>query len=291
MAAYETVLRKNVLGFVYWHWHEELQLCLVTGGRVEVSAAGAGEQLEAEDGFFVNSGVPHTVRPLSSDAEYFCVNVRASLLCGPTGSALGMRYIVPLCTDKGMRLAVLTGEGWQKEICRALKKVRRLFVEQPHGFELAVTGVLLEAFQQLLAGMEPKRLKGGDPGCVWMKDVLEFLNGHCSEKVSLAQLAGIAGLCPSEFCRVFKRTMGYTAFDYLCNLRVSKSAEMLAGCPEATVNRIAYECGFSTASAYIGQFRRRTGLTPGQYRRMLRQDAEKMVKKGAEKPPSAGREA
>lgn len=35
LAVYTTVIRRNVLGFVNWHWHEELQFCLVTRGAVE----------------------------------------------------------------------------------------------------------------------------------------------------------------------------------------------------------------------------------------------------------------
>ena len=32
---YRTVLRENVLGYVNWHWHRELQLCIVTRGEVD----------------------------------------------------------------------------------------------------------------------------------------------------------------------------------------------------------------------------------------------------------------
>lgn len=34
-ALYETCLQRNVLGFVNWHWHEEVQLCYVTRGVVQ----------------------------------------------------------------------------------------------------------------------------------------------------------------------------------------------------------------------------------------------------------------
>ena len=34
IAVYETDLEKNVLGYVPWHWHEEIQFCYVVGERV-----------------------------------------------------------------------------------------------------------------------------------------------------------------------------------------------------------------------------------------------------------------
>ena len=41
LAVYESILSKNVLGFINWHWHEEIQFCFVTAGAIS---------------FFVNEG-------------------------------------------------------------------------------------------------------------------------------------------------------------------------------------------------------------------------------------------
>lgn len=34
---YTTQISKNILGFIDWHWHNELQLCYITHGSVQFS--------------------------------------------------------------------------------------------------------------------------------------------------------------------------------------------------------------------------------------------------------------
>lgn len=267
VAAYETVLAKNVLGFVDWHWHEELQFCLVTEGSVRFLGANVQTDTQKHQGVFIGSGVPHMARPLTEDAAYFCVDVHPALLSGPPGSILGPRYIAPLRAGRGGGLLPLRGkESWEARALEILAEVESLFDRPPCGFELAVTGQLLLVLQLITAGAKMSPTGVPEGSFSRMKSVLRFLNDHYREKITLTQLAGLVNLCPSEFCRAFKRATGCTAFDYLCNLRVSKSASALIEHPEYTVSYIACEYGFSTVSAYIEQFRSRTGLTPGKYR-------------------------
>ena len=35
LAVYDSVMSRNVLGYINWHWHEELQSCLVTLGTID----------------------------------------------------------------------------------------------------------------------------------------------------------------------------------------------------------------------------------------------------------------
>ena len=61
--------------------------------------------------------------------------------------------------------------------------------------------------------------------------------------------------------------MGCTLFEYINNVRISKSADALLEQPEAIISQIAYDYGFSTTSLYIQRFRSATGMTPGEFRK------------------------
>ena len=50
---YETFLEKNVLGFVNWHWHEEVQFCLITDGRVDFYVSEKKYTLDKGQGIFI----------------------------------------------------------------------------------------------------------------------------------------------------------------------------------------------------------------------------------------------
>ena len=68
IAIYETILRKNILGFVDWHWHSELQFCFITSGTVRFTVNSFSADLEKGNGIFINSGIMHTSKPLTEDA-------------------------------------------------------------------------------------------------------------------------------------------------------------------------------------------------------------------------------
>lgn len=65
--------------------------------------------------------------------------------------------------------------------------------------------------------------------------------------------------------------MGVSFTGYLTQVRLFHAALLLQG--EGTVTEIAYESGFSSASALIDAFKQYRGITPGQYRRNLGEKA------------------
>ena len=56
-AVYHYVMSDCVMGFINWHWHEEIQLNLVTKGAVRFFADGQQLLVKEGDGFFINSGL------------------------------------------------------------------------------------------------------------------------------------------------------------------------------------------------------------------------------------------
>ena len=59
LAVYHDDLKKNVLGYVNWHWNKELQFCRVVEGTVRFYAGKDMYELSAGDGVFINAGILH----------------------------------------------------------------------------------------------------------------------------------------------------------------------------------------------------------------------------------------
>ena len=58
--------------------------------------------------------------------------------------------------------------------------------------------------------------------------------------------------------------MHQTPFQYLTNVRLERSINMLYGQQTYTVTEIAMACGFSTTSYFIQIFKNKYGMTPKQ---------------------------
>jgi AraC family transcriptional regulator len=109
------------------------------------------------------------------------------------------------------------------------------------------------------------RARGGLAG--WQKrTVVEFVEEHLTENISLATLAELAQLSPYHFCRAFKQSFGVPPHRYHTARRIERAKALLAN-PNDSVTNIGMAIGFSETSSFTAVFRKTTGMTPTDYRR------------------------
>jgi len=95
--------------------------------------------------------------------------------------------------------------------------------------------------------------------------VLRALEANPGDNRSLAELASSVHTTERTLLRRCQRELGMSLAEWRQRLRVVRAMPRLeAG---DTVENIAHDMGYSTASAFIAMFRRLTGMTPDGYRR------------------------
>ncbi len=83
--------------------------------------------------------------------------------------------------------------------------------------------------------------------------------------ISLSDIANECHVDKSYLIRVFKNRFGKTPIEYLIQLRLEQARDLLLS-TNATIEKIAYSCGYKTTSFFIGEYKKRYGLTPKAYR-------------------------
>ena len=271
IAVYESVLAKNMLGFINWHWHEEIQFCAVTAGAVTFFVNEGQYRLEQGEGMFVNSGYLHMARPEGgADSAYICLDVSPRLLSSFPGSVFDRDYVAPYLADPGMsHLPLSPAVPWQKEVLDGVVSIRTLHEEGAFGHELEISALLCRMWLALLThrgDRGPSRTEGRQSNAA-AQAILSYLHLHYPEHVTLDQIARAVSFSPSECCRLFKRVTGETIFSYLQSYRLAQSASLLRH-SSATVSRIAFDTGFCSTSYFIEVFKDKFGRTPHQFRKM-----------------------
>jgi AraC family transcriptional regulator len=118
------------------------------------------------------------------------------------------------------------------------------------------------------ASTAARPLRGGLP--VWQqKRVVEFIEEHLAEDVSLAALAGLVDLSLYHFARAFKQSFGAPPHRYHMARRIDHARGLLQK-PALSVTEIGIQTGFRDTSSFTRAFRNFTGLTPTEYRRQRR---------------------
>ncbi len=96
----------------------------------------------------------------------------------------------------------------------------------------------------------------------------EWLGEHYRASNAIKKVVEAAGLPERTLKRRFKAATGITLIDYLQNLRVEEAKRLLES-GHRPVDEISFEVSYEDASFFRRLFKRRTGLTPSQYRRMF----------------------
>lgn len=138
----------------------------------------------------------------------------------------------------------------------------RLFVD---GIEQALAAILVSydgiacrATQVFKGGLAPYR----------MKRVHEFIHARIEEEITVNELAEAAGLSPSHFCSLFRKTLGTTPHRFVLDRRIHHAKSLLSD-PTRSILDVALASGFRTHQHFSRIFHRFTGVSPSGYRSQL----------------------
>ncbi|OOG75542.1 hypothetical protein B0E44_04375 [Flavobacterium sp. A45] len=99
-----------------------------------------------------------------------------------------------------------------------------------------------------------------------LSDVFEYVKNNFKQDISLDEIAKIANLTPTSFCRMFKSKTQKHFVEYLNEIRVSNACKFLIE-SDMGMSEIAYECGYKTVSNFNKLFKKLTETTPKEYRK------------------------
>ncbi len=121
---------------------------------------------------------------------------------------------------------------------------------------LAATVRLLQRFADAppprpLQALAPRKLRR----------VLEHIEAHLGERLSVARLAEVAGASPSHFAALFRRSTGESVHQYVLGRRVERARTLLM-VDGVSISQTALEAGFAHQSHMASCLKRAFGLTP-----------------------------
>jgi AraC family transcriptional regulator len=131
----------------------------------------------------------------------------------------------------------------------------------------ALSLVLMHELSRLERTTSPvmRPLSGGLPP--WQrKRLVEFIEEHLSEQISLATLAELVNLSLFHFARAFKKSFGVPPHRYHSARRIDHAKSLLQR-KALSVTEIGVQTGFRETSSFTRAFRGFTGFTPSEYRR------------------------
>jgi AraC-like DNA-binding protein len=97
--------------------------------------------------------------------------------------------------------------------------------------------------------------------------ICSYISSHCTEDLSLEEVASLVGFSKYHFARLFKQFANISFYKYVNKKRIA-TAETLLINPHITITEVALRSGFSSPSAFIRMFKIVKSCTPTEFRRM-----------------------
>jgi len=94
----------------------------------------------------------------------------------------------------------------------------------------------------------------------------KYIHENLDQALTLGQVARVAGLSESHFCRMFKDATHLTLTDYVNRCRIEWAKRELLN-PEVRISEIAFEIGYQSLSQFNRSFARIVGTSPTNFRK------------------------
>lgn len=267
-SAENEVFSAGDVGFGVLHWHEDLQFIYVLEGIVCVKTLEEEEMLSAGEAIFTNKNVIHYSVGRSNPCRYKLFRVPERFVSFYMGSPAEKLTHAVTDNPKISLIPLSPSVQWCAEALLFLQRLVRLEEEKEENslYAYDVLTELAQLWRILLRNVKIPEQLPENIVSLRMKNILEFIENHYGEEVTLENLAASAGVSKTEALRCFRQTLQTTPYRYMLEYRLSKAADLLAE-TDLPIGEIAERTGFHQQSYFGKCFKEKTGLSPGNFRR------------------------
>lgn len=97
--------------------------------------------------------------------------------------------------------------------------------------------------------------------------ICEYISEHCTEDLTLDDVANLAGFSKYHFSRLFKQFTNVSFYKFLNQKRIALAEKQLSDANNS-ITEVAINSGFSSMSSFIRMFKQIKNCTPTEFRNM-----------------------
>jgi AraC-like DNA-binding protein len=255
-----------------WHYHPEVELIHIKKGNGTQFVGDKIRQFSAGDVVLVGSQLPHYWRfddAYSIESAGISADVRVAHFCenfwGDTFLQLPENKMIKTVLDKARRGIKVTGKT-KLVVADLLEKMLKaegseriiLLMEALNAIAACSQVVVLSSigFRHQYNAEENDRINA----------IYEYSMANFRNKIHLEQIASVANISPSSFCRYFKSRTNKTYSQFLIEIKVGHACKLLIE-NKVIIKQLCYESGFNNFASFHKYFKQITGKSPLIYQK------------------------
>lgn len=250
----------------YLHTHDFYEIVVYLGGDMQYIAD--NQYLEAKSGAVILTKPlsVHMVRLMSpSFCDRYVLYFKRDLGLPPALSDTGIFDF--LDTAGATSNYLYFGGEDRAKLFERLSCLEALLKRADRGTDAMALAYVIELFvlfghASATHGSSYAKLRTSAPQSI--HEIKHYIDEHCAELKSVADLSGIFFYSREYITRAFKRYFNTPVYEYIVTRKLLLSRTYISA--GLSIEEAAQRAGFANMSSFIKQFKKATGMTPSAYR-------------------------
>jgi AraC-like DNA-binding protein len=246
----ESVIRKDFSR--NYHPNNDYELIYILGGSIKITIN--GKEYEMNKGDFICRS-PYsllsisTVEPMNEWVRYYWIHFDSQDAAEPLLESVGIELNRPY-TASG-------SDGLMEEYENLFSEFRLRGRCFPLAASVSVTRIIL-----MLSRMR------GKPDDGTLDRSLKYIHARFRHDIKVGELAALEYLGETRYRELFREYTSLSPHEYISALRIEKAKDLL-GQVDMTIGDVAKAVGYGDSHYFQRVFKKREGITPGEYRESL----------------------
>ncbi len=254
------------------HWHTALEVIMPVTNEYTVVINDTPHTFQEGDIFLIPPGtLHHLIAPPSlnfeDNGERLIMLINYSLICNVKGMDSLIHSLSPFALISKTEYPKLN-----EQLTRDLSEISHEYDNKTPFTEAYIYSLIIRFLVTI--GRANFNASEKFPGITSNKqheyiekfmDVCNYITEHCTENISVDDLAALAGFSKFHFSRLFKQFSGISCYEYLIQKRIAH-AEALLIQPDISITEAAMRSGFGSLSTFNRIFKATKNCTPSEYK-------------------------
>lgn len=260
---------------------DEIIVLIVNSGAMRVIIDGRTESIVPGEGLLINSKVSFKYHLASLEAcSYYLLAFNPAILF--SDSKMYKKFVSPFIDSREVKLIKLSEDTLRDEsVWDAVNRIIAANLACKPRFELVTLSLLASLWNSLLdytssdnVMYSGKNVPTSDERRV--EYAIKYISENYQDMITLEDIAAYIHLSDSECCRCFKRVFDKSPINYLLEYRIFAALRILYKNPTAveSIGDLCFSVGFNNPSYFNKVFKRYTGCTPTEYKKLMKRKPE-----------------
>ena len=243
------------MGSLVNHYHNYHQIMYIVSGQIEITVNDRTYTANSNSLVILSRFEKHSIKVKSSEYKRYVVEISSKLFA-------------PVLVNRPENFSnVVCAEEYTEEIKKIFESIvnecekKDVFYERILDIELEKLFVYIERLQRNVE-CKDKRLE-------IVYSIQKEFEKNYSKKFSLEALSEEYHVSRYHLARLFKKATGSSINKYKTALKIIQAKKLLINTSKS-ITDIATECGFNSISYFSDRFIKSEGVTPSEYRKLLK---------------------